>query len=137
VYPSTAAGSTAAAAAALERARARASDVGNSSAPETGLWASAPAAAAAPAPADAFREPWPLFVRGAVLAACAELVELWSVGVRAANGTLRGWRTLGPDRAALEAAPAQLLRDVWPRVTPSGHTAAGQISGCRKLSQHQ
>lgn len=104
--------------AALERARARAPGggpsaaikEGSSSAP--GLWGAAPAAAAA-------REPWPLFVRGTLLAPCAELVELWRVAVRAANGTFCGWRTLTAERAAIEAVPARSLRDAWPRLRPA------------------
>jgi hypothetical protein len=59
-----------------------------------------------------------------VLTACAELAELWRVGVRAANGTLSGWRTIGTERAALEAAPAPLLRDAWPRVPRSSELSA-------------
>ncbi len=76
-----------------------------------GLWAAAPAAAAV-------RESWPLFVRGILLAPCAELVELWRIAFRVSNGTFFGWRTLTVERAAFHKGHPCAVRSATSAYTP-------------------
>jgi hypothetical protein len=108
----------------LVRARASAgsaSATGSASAP--GLWSSAKSAEAAYS-----KQKWPLFVRGELFVSCAELVELWRIAVRCANGTFSGWKTLTTERARLEGVPAARLRDAWPPLMRANTSSFGPPS---------
>ena len=115
----------ASAAATLERARAAAGagSAGTSSdqlAP--GLWSSAASADAA------YKQPWPVFVRGPLFTSCAELAEVWRIAFRCAKGTFSGWRTLTTERSRLEGVPVGRLREAWPvllRTNASSVPSAG------------
>jgi hypothetical protein len=106
----------------LVRARASTGSAsGGASAP--GLWSSAKSAEAAYS-----KQPWPLFVRGELFVSCFELVELWRIAVRCANGTFSGWKTLTTERARLEGVPAARLRDAWPALLRANTSSFGPPS---------
>ena len=89
----------------------------------SGLWSSAKSAEAA-----YDKQPWPLFVRAELFVSCAELVELWRIAVRCANGTFSGWKTLTTERARLEGVPAARLRDAWPALLRANTSSFGPAS---------